>query len=76
MVRHNCCGMTISSSGLKKRCKTSEGCVEMVIPWQLCWTIGPVTFHSQMFNLKQPNILTYSIMQHKLPTTLEDEPQI
>ncbi len=21
---------------------TREGCVEMVIPWELCWTIGPL----------------------------------
>ncbi len=30
-----------------KSCQTSEGRVEIVIPWQLCRTIGPLTFHSQ-----------------------------
>ncbi len=30
-----------------KSCKTSEECVEMVIPWQICRTTGPLTFHSQ-----------------------------
>ncbi len=32
---------------IKKELVTSEGCVEMDIPWQLCRTIGPLTFHSQ-----------------------------
>ena len=27
--------------------KTSEGCVEMDDPWQLCRSIDPLTFHSQ-----------------------------
>ncbi len=26
---------------------TGEGCVGVVIPWQLCRTIGPLTLHSQ-----------------------------
>ncbi len=32
-----------------KSCKTIEGCVEMVIPWQFCRTIGPLL--SQRFLL-------------------------
>ncbi len=32
-----------------KSCKTSEGFVEIVIPWQLCQTIGPLL--SQRFLL-------------------------
>ncbi len=32
---------------LKNSYITSKGCVEMDIPWQLCWTIGPLTFYSQ-----------------------------
>ncbi len=44
-----------------KSCKTSKGCVEMVIPWQLCWTIGPLTFHSQeMWLLYDQNMKTFS----------------
>ncbi len=26
---------------------TGEGCVRVVIPWQLCRSIGPLTLHSQ-----------------------------
>ncbi len=26
---------------------TGKGCVGVVIPWQLCRTIGPLTLHSQ-----------------------------
>ena len=31
----------------EKRLLTGEGCVGVVIPWQFCRTIGPLTLHSQ-----------------------------
>ncbi len=31
----------------EKELFTGEGCVGMVIPWQLCRTIGPLTLYSQ-----------------------------
>ncbi len=30
-----------------KKLYTGKGCVEMDIPWQSCWTIGPLMLHSQ-----------------------------
>ncbi len=33
---------TAPLNDLKDRAVTSEGCVEMVKPWQLCWTTGPL----------------------------------
>ncbi len=31
----------------EKELLTGEGCVGVVIPWQLCQAIGPLTLHSQ-----------------------------
>ncbi len=31
----------------EKELFTGEGCVGVVIPWQLCRTIGPLMLHSQ-----------------------------
>ncbi len=47
MVRHNCHGISISTHlslvlSFKKELRTSNVCVEMDIPWQLCRTIGPL----------------------------------
>ncbi len=35
-----------------KNSKTSEGCVEIVIPWQVCRTIGPLLRDSSWQVLK------------------------
>ncbi len=32
---------------IKKELTASNRCVEMVVPWQLCRTIGSLTLHSQ-----------------------------
>ena len=50
MVRHNCNQRTFNVYCLflsTKELITSEGCVEMDSPWQLCRTIGPLSLHSQ-----------------------------
>ena len=57
MVRHICYGMTISTHPspigallnqfLWNTLVTGHRCVEVVILWQLCRTLGPLTFHSQ-----------------------------
>ncbi len=48
MVRHNCHGISISTHPLPVYSSyTGEECVEMDIPWQLCWTMDPLTLHSQ-----------------------------
>ena len=39
------------SFSLKKVLITSNGCVKIIIPWQLCWTIGPQMIHSGNINL-------------------------
>ncbi len=45
MVRHKHSMFTVFLSYKEKELLTGEGCVEMDIPWQLCWTIGPLTLH-------------------------------
>ncbi len=48
MVRHNCHGTTTPTHPSPvKELLTGEGCVGVVIPWQLCRIIGPLTLHSQ-----------------------------
>ncbi len=46
----NCKHSTFTVFFFKKELYTGEGCVEMDIPWQLCWTVDPLTLHSQEMN--------------------------
>ena len=64
MVRHNCHGITISTHPLLVTAlltstflsKVIKSCNKRRIPWQLCQTIGPLTFHSQHMGGDTPSI--------------------
>ncbi len=43
IVKHSIITVLLQEKGLF----TGEGCVGVVIPWQFCRTIGPLTLHSQ-----------------------------
>ncbi len=61
MVRHNGYGMKISTHVLLV---IALKCVEIVIPWQSCRTIGPLTFHSQETKGRQCSLSKDRAMSH------------
>ncbi len=48
----------------------NEECEEMVIPWQLCRTIGPLTFHSQEIGLFCGDKVHLALVQNTRPASI------